>query len=143
MSNIGKNGALLGRSKSVVVRLLVSSRCNTEKAVFDALEAAKKNNVSLVASPLPSLEEDPSVLSSLENTDAALIVLKPGKNTIEEAKNFARDCALINAENYYFVINGINVTDPMVTKFESDSKYVHFNIFKFMTYREYYKKYLG
>ena len=32
----------------------------------DTEEAAKKNNVSLVASPLPSLEEDPSVLSSLE-----------------------------------------------------------------------------
>ena len=124
---------------------MVSSISAGDNASFaDKLnEAAKKNNVSLVASPLPSLEEDPSVLSSLENTDAALIVLKPGKNTIEEAKNFARDCALINAENYYFVINGINVTDPMVTKFESDSKYVHFNIFKFMTYREYYKKYIG
>ena len=131
---------LLGKN-----RILVSSISAGDNASFaDKLnEAAKKNNVSLVASPFPSLEEDPSVLSSLENTDAALIVLKPGKNTIEEAKNFARDCALINAENYYFVINGINVTDPMVTKFESDSKYVHFNIFKFMTYREYYKKYLG
>ena len=103
----------------------------------------KKNSIAIETSFRPSFGKDPKLLSSLESTDIALIILKAGENTVEEAKNFARDCKLIDADNYFFIINGINVTDPMVTKFEADSRYIHYNIFKFRTYREHYKKYLG
>ena len=126
-------------------RILVSSiSAEDNSSIADNLKkAAEKNNINIETSFRPSFGKDPKLLSSLESTDIALIILKAGENTVEEAKNFARDCKLIDADNYFFIINGINVTDPMVTKFEDDSRYVHYNIFKFRTYREHYKKYLG
>ena len=126
-------------------RILVSSiSAEDNPSIADNLKkAAEKNNINIETSFRPSFGKDPKLLSSLESTDIALIILKAGENTVEEAKNFARDCKLIDADNYFFIINGINVTDPMVTKFEDDSRYVHYNIFKFRTYREHYKKYLG
>ena len=126
-------------------RILVSSiSAEDNSSIADNLKkAAEKNNIAIETSFRPSFGKDPKLLSSLESTDIALIILKAGENTVEEAKNFARDCKLIDADNYFFIINGINVTDPMVTKFEDDSRYVHYNIFKFRTYREHYKKYLG
>ena len=66
-----------------------------------------------------------------------------GENTVTEAKNFVNDCNIINSDNYYFIINGINVSDNAVTKFEDDSKYIKYNFFKFRSYKEHYKKYLG
>ena len=126
-------------------RILVSSiSAEDNSSIADNLKkVAEKNNIAIETSFRPSFGKDPKLLSSLESTDIALIILKAGENTVEEAKNFARDCKLIDADNYFFIINGINVTDPMVTKFEADSRYVHYNIFKFRTYREHYKKYLG
>ena len=126
-------------------RILVSSiSAEDNSSIADNLKkVAEKNNIAIETSFRPSFGKDPKLLSSLESTDIALIILKAGENTVEEAKNFARDCKLIDADNYFFIINGINVTDPMVTKFEDDSRYVHYNIFKFRTYREHYKKYLG
>ena len=125
--------------------ILVSSISSEDNSSFaESIEkAAKRNGIELDASSLPSLGKDPNILSSIESTDAAIIILKAGENTVDEAKNFARDCSLIGRDNYFFIINGLNVSDPMVTKFESDSRYIHFNIFKFRTYREHYKKYLG
>ena len=123
---------------------VTSISCENNSSFADNLKkAAERNNITIELSSLPSLEKDPNILSSFDNSDIALVILKAGENTVEEAKNFARDCSLIGAENYFFVVNGINVSDPMVTRFERDSKYIHYNIFKFRTYREHYKKYLG
>lgn len=131
---------LKGKNNIVVTSI---SYENNSSFADNLKKAAERNSVAIETSSLSSLEKDPNILSSFEKSDVALVVLKAGENTVEEAKNFARDCRQIGVENYFFVINGINVSDSMVTKFESDSRYIHYNIFSFRTYREHYKKYLG
>ena len=128
----------LDDKKEIAVTAITSKK--SIEIISKGLKANTKDK-NIIA--LPSFTEDPNVLKSIKDNCVTLVILNAGENTVTEAKNFVNDCKLINAENYYFIINGINVSDKAVTKFEDNSKYIKYNIFTFRSYREHYKKYLG
>ena len=79
------------------------------------------------------------------NTDIyegeVVVVLGPsgsGKSTFLRCINRLEDITSGDV-----MVDGINVSDNAVTKFEDDSKYIKYNFFKFRSYKEHYKKYLG
>ena len=128
----------LDDKKEIAVTAITSKK--SVETIANGLKANTKDKTIIT---LPTFTEDPNVLKGIKETCVTLVILNAGENSISEAKNFVNDCKLINAENYYFIINGINVSDKAVTKFEDNSKYIKYNIFTFRSYREHYKKYLG
>lgn len=115
----------------------------SKKSVDIISKGLKANSNGKNIITLPTFTEDPNVLKTIKDNITTLVILNAGENTVTEAKNFVNDCKIINSDNYYFIINGINVSDNAVTKFEDDSKYIKYNFFKFRSYKEHYKKYLG
>lgn len=115
----------------------------SKKSVDIISKGLKANSNGKNIITLPTFTEDPNVLKTIKDNITTLVILNAGENTVTEAKNFVNDCNIINSDNYYFIINGINVSDNAVTKFEDDSKYIKYNFFKFRSYKEHYKKYLG
>lgn len=128
----------LADKKEIAVTAITS-----KKSVDIISKGLKANSNDKNIITLPTFTEDPNVLKTIKDNITTLVILNAGENTVTEAKNFVNDCHIINSDNYYFIINGINVSDKAVTKFEDDSKYIKYNFFKFRSYKEHYKKYLG
>lgn len=89
---------------------------------------------------LGRFSNDADIISAFDKYDVNIVFLRAGIDQLIQVKNIVRDCYIKGIDNYFFVLNGVDPTDKMVTLFVNKSNYIKYSYLSFYSLRQHFLK---